>query len=258
MPSPPTIEFRANDRVVVAGDSLTANGWFWPLAASIHNALAPRQVRTYIGHAAMLSAYGNTPAVSPGLAPQPNAGMVWINSGVAGDDIGPIGAVGGSVGADVPGRITAHSPTVVIIFAGINDEQHFASTGHPTESESATNLTNLLTASKAANPSARHLYIAPLCWGENWSAGTPPVGNNAHDTSLDSRIAALTTVCASQNVCMINPRPQLWPWEAANNPDHLNCTFGGRTLLTTDFIHLTPDVGAPWLSARVFERVVLG
>ncbi len=253
MPSPPTIEFRRNDRTVVVGDSNVANGRFWPFAALVTNAVAPRSRRVYPGYPTVLAAQGSSayvPRVS--LPPQRDSGMVWINSGVAGNDIGDV---------NVATRITAHNPDMVLIYAlGINDRQHFVQNGTPTEAESATNLDNLLTASKLANPNARHAYISPVCWNEQWTAGNPPTGNNSQDAGIDSMVALLQAVCAAQDVFFFNPRPALWLWESSgNNPaPQKNFSGTGGTIITTDGIHLTPSVGAPWLASVIMPFVVVG
>jgi lysophospholipase L1-like esterase len=239
MPSPSTVTIRRGDTIVIVGDSLVEIGSYVPLQDSVTRAFAV-PAPNYPGYATVLAGQAAVRVAPPYVSPPgpPASPVTWVNSGVSGNRLF-------NIAADVPGRITQYNPTVVIIACEINDVIN----GFRTDLQSQTDLTTIITQTRAAIPSVRLLFVAALTHGELWTTG--PVGNNADDALIDSKTAALQTTCDTLSVCFANPRATLWQWEQANN---LSNVASGPSILTSDGIHPN-DNGKLWLSAVAFSKI---
>jgi hypothetical protein len=132
------------------------------------------------------------------------------------------------VAADIPNTITNHPHDVFLMLIGINDISNDFSPVTYTA-----NLNTILTAERAAFPSAQIGLISLLVWGEHWTSGPLRWGPNTApdlDAGIDDFNIVLQSMCATYSCTYIEMRAPLLLWEQQNNtpePGVQNGPFAG-------------------------------
>lgn len=214
-------------RIVVLGDSLTANVW--------HSQLASQLAINHNAAVADAGQPGPYKRVASATAPH-----LWFNSGVAGDDCTNI------VG-HVDTRVAVYKPDLVILFIGVNCAQHAVS--GPT---CTANHASILADCKAIDPTVQLLVMSPLCWGENW-----PDGANANDALMDAKAAICASTAAAAGATYVDLRAPMFAYEAINNPGHLT-VLGPLTNNDASGIHTNQGAGVAFLRDQLLPSFTFG
>lgn len=209
MPLVPKLIIDPTDKVVVCGDSLTEQGWWFGLAGRGTRAID-------IGRTPGRGGYYRNSG-------QP-AGLTWINSGHSGDR-------SSNIAADVPGRITAHGAQCLILAVGVNDAYFGVSDG-----TFSTNYNSIADQARAAQPGLKIACATIFTIGDDVPNGT--------EANIDAKNAIMAATAARVSGTYMDVRSKVVQYLLANNPGH-----APAGILTDDGIHASDTVGKPMYSA---------
>jgi lysophospholipase L1-like esterase len=216
-----TIHANSNPLILATGDSIMARGVLQPVGGLLD------QLQTGLGTGvAAVAQGGNVAAVAQGGNVTPAAvGYRFINTGINGDTIE-------GVAAGIQSRVLTYHPDIVIFNLGVNNI-------HGVLGTEETNYNNMVSAVVTALPSVQVGMMSILCFGENWSAGTPPTwANGSTDTFMvgfNSYLGTtLTTTYSANNATLLDDNtPLLTTWEPVHNAP----APGAAQAFTGDGVH---------------------
>jgi lysophospholipase L1-like esterase len=220
------ITLHGGERVLITGDSITAGGWF-EVAGGLRdqiNALTAYPSRIYGGTVAGGGTVATlkSGAVASSVLPAsiPNS-IIVTNTAVP-------GRTTTDIAGDIPNTITNHAHDFFLMLIGINDVLNsFSSVTY------TANLNTILTAERAAFPSAQIALVSVLVMGEHWTSGPLRWGPNTGpdvDAAIDAFNVVLQQMCVTYNCTYIDMRSPLLIWESQNNtpePGVQNGPFAG-------------------------------
>lgn len=190
-------------KVVFVGDSLTAGGYF-DQTQSINGG-----VNLLVQQLATAGAHVNA-----------------INSGVNGN-------TSANIAAAIASRITNYHPDVVVLFVGLNDCATSVALATYT-----TNMTSIITTTKATLPSVRMMLVGIILDGERWASGPVRFAGNSFDTgplSIDAYNAVQVSLAATYGCTYVETRAPFATLESQLNTPEPGVSSG---VLTLDGIHV--------------------
>ena len=225
------VPIHASDVFVFAGDSITAIEYYAPAVALINANFSP-STKTYCGAATGRAASATGAVGSVGTVTFTPA-ISAINSGVGGN-------TAADIEADVPGRITNHNPTVLVLEIGVNDIGLAVGL-----SSYRASVDSIFTQTLAALPACKLIAISPFLYHETWGAG--PVWAGPFDPPanpcVDDFVAQLQASVESFGGTYVATRATSLAYEAANNTPAPGAVSG---FLTIDGLHPNATGMALW------------